>query len=221
MTTSNWHLSEDRFFDPNPAQRRVARELYAGVAGLPIISPHGHVDPRLLADENASFGTPADLFIIPDHYVFRMLYSQGVPLEALGVPYVQTFEVSETSKVSEVVEPDHRKIWQRFAEHYHLFRGTPSGAWLDHALVEVFGIRQKLTAANAQAIYDEIAAKLATPEFRPRALFKRFNIEVLATTDPAPDPLAQHQALAESGWDGRVIPTFRPDAVASEMGQRS
>ena len=86
MTTSNWHLSEDRFFDPDPTQRRVARELYAGVAGLPIISPHGHVDPRLLADENASFGTPADLFIIPDHYVFRMLYSQGVPLEALGVP---------------------------------------------------------------------------------------------------------------------------------------
>ena len=136
MTTSNWHLSEDRFFDPDPTQRRVARELYAAVAGLPIISPHGHVDPRLLADEDASFGTPADLFIIPDHYVFRMLYSQGVPLEALGVPRAD----------GGAVESDHRKIWQRFAEHYHLFRGTPSGAWLDHALVEVFGIRQKLTA---------------------------------------------------------------------------
>ena len=205
MTTSNWHLSEDRFFDPDPTQRRVARELYAGVAGLPIISPHGHVDPRLLADENASFGTPADLFIIPDHYVFRMLYSQGVPLEALGVPRTD----------GGAVESDHRKIWQRFAEHYHLFRGTPSGAWLDHALVEVFGIRQKLTAANAQAVYDELAAKLATPEFRPRALFRRFNIEVLATTDAASDPLAHHRALAESGWDGRVVPTFRPDAVVN------
>ena len=113
------------------------------------------------------------------------------------------------------MESDHRKIWQRFAEHYYLFRGTPSGAWLDHALVEVFGIRQKPTGANAQAVYDEIAAKLATPEFRPRALFKRFNIEVLATTDAASDPLAQHRALAESGWDGRVVPTFRPDAVVN------
>ena len=153
MTNSNWHLSEDRFFDPDPTQRRVARELYAGVAGLPIISPHGHVDPRLLADENASFGTPADLFIIPDHYVFRMLYSQGVPLEALGVPRTD----------GGAVETDHRKIWQRFAEHYHLFRGTPSGAWLDHALVEVFGIRQKPTGANAQAVYDEIAANWRRP----------------------------------------------------------
>ena len=220
MTTSNWHLSEDRFFDPDPAQRRIARELYAGVTGLPIVSPHGHVDPRLLADENATFGTPADLFIIPDHYVFRMLYSQGVPLEALGVPYAQTFEtqtfeVCETSKVLTGVEADHRKIWQRFADHYHLFRGTPSGAWLDHALVEVFGIRQRLTGANAQAVYDELAGRLALPEYRPRALFKRFNIEVLATTDAATDPLTHHRALAGSGWDGRVVPSFRPDAVVN------
>lgn len=203
MTTSNWHLSENRFFDPDPAQRRIARELYAGVTGLPIVSPHGHVDPRLLADETATFGTPADLFIIPDHYVFRMLYSQGVPLEALGVPRVD----------GGAVESDHRKIWQLFAEHYHLFRGTPSGAWLDHELAEVFGIRQKLTGVSAQAIYDEIAARLATPAFRPRALFKRFNIEVLATTDAADDPLAHHQAMRASGWDGRVVPTFRPDTV--------
>jgi len=207
MTTSNWHLSEDRFFDPDPAQRRVARELYVGVAGLPIISPHGHVDPRLLADENASFGTPADLFIIPDHYVFRMLYSQGVPMEALGVPRAPTG--------GGAVESDHRKIWQRFAEHYYLFRGTPSGAWLDHALTKVFGVRQKLNEANAQAVYDELMARLALPEYRPRALFKRFNIEVLATTDASSDLLAHHRALAESGWDGRVIPTFRPDAVVT------
>ena len=205
MTTSNWRLSEDRFFDPDPTQRRIARELFAGVTGLPIISPHGHVDPRLLADENASFGTPADLFIIPDHYVFRMLYSQGVPMEALGVPRAD----------GGAVETDHRKIWQRFAEHYYLFRGTPSGAWLDHALTEVFGIRQKLTGANAQAVYDELVARLAQPEYRPRALFKRFNIEVLATTDAASDPLAQHRALAASGWEGRVVPTFRPDAVVN------
>jgi glucuronate isomerase len=205
MTTTNWHLPEDRFFDPDPTQRRIARELYAGVAGSPIVSPHGHVNPRLLADENASFGTPADLFIIPDHYVFRMLYSQGVPMEALGVPRVD----------GGAVESDHRQIWQRFADHYYLFRGTPSGAWIDHALSEVFGIRQKLTGANAQAVYDELVARLAMPEYRPRVLFKRFNIEVLATTDVASDPLAHHQALAASGWDGRVVPTFRPDAVVN------
>jgi glucuronate isomerase len=207
MAEPEWQLSEDRFFDPDPTQRRVARDLYEHVKSLPIVSPHGHVDPRLLADEDASFGTPADLFIIPDHYIFRMLYSQGVPMEALGVPRAN----------GGTVESDHRKIWQRFAEHYYLFRGAPSGAWFDHALVEVFGIRTKLTGANAPAVYDELAGRLAMPEYRPRALFRRFNIEVLATTDAASDSLAHHRVLSESGWDGRVVPTFRPDAVVNML----
>ncbi len=198
-------LSPDRYFDPDPAQRRIAWELYVTIAALPIVSPHGHVDPRLLADEDATFGTPADLLIIPDHYVFRMLYSQGIPMEALGVPRVD----------GGPTETDHRKIWQLFAENFYLFRGTPSGSWLTQELVELFGIRQKLTAANAQAIYDEIATRLAAPEYRPRALFERFNIEVLATTDAAADPLLHHQAMRASGWRGRVIPTFRPDAVVN------
>jgi glucuronate isomerase len=60
----------------------MAREHYGLISNLPIVSPHGHVEPRLLADEYATFGIPADLFIIPDHYVFRMLYSRGVPMEA-------------------------------------------------------------------------------------------------------------------------------------------
>ena len=198
-------LSPDRFFSSDPAQRRVARELYEGIAGLPIVSPHGHVDPALLADENASFGTPVDLFIIPDHYIFRMLYSQGIPLEALGIP----------RRDGGPVETDHRKIWQTFAEHFYLFRGTPSGAWLAHELYEVFGIRQKLTAVTAQAIYDELEEKLARPEYRPRALFERFNIEVLCTTDAASHSLAHHKAIRESGWKGVVRPTFRPDAVVN------
>lgn len=198
-------LDPDRFLASDPAQRRVARELYDLIAGLPIVSPHGHVDPRLLADENATFGTPADLFIIPDHYVFRMLYSQGVPLEALGVPRTDGGEV----------ERDHRKIWQTFAEHFYLFRGAPSGVWLAHELYEVFGVRQKLDGGTAQAIYDELAAKLATPEYRPRALFERFNIEVLCTTDGAADSLEHHRAIKESGWKGVVRPTFRPDAVTN------
>jgi glucuronate isomerase len=205
MTQSRWHLDPDRYFDPEPAQRRVARELYKEVAALPLVCPHGHVDPRLLADENATFGTPAELLIVPDHYVFRMLYSQGISLESLGIPRVD----------GGPVEGDHRKIWQVFAENFFLFRGTPTGIWLAQELIEVFGIEEKLTAATAQAIYDQIEAQLATPEFRPRTLFERFNIEVLCTTDAAADPLTHHQAIRASGWNGNVRPTFRPDAVVN------
>jgi glucuronate isomerase len=205
MTYSKWHLSEDRYFDPDPAQRRVARELYHSVADLPLICPHGHVDPRLLADDAATFGTPAELLIIPDHYVFRMLYSQGIPLEALGIPRAD----------GSPVEEDHRKIWQVFAENFYLFRGTPTGAWLSHELHVVLGIEDRLTEATAQAIYDQIEARLAMPEFRPRALFEQFNIEVLCTTDAATDPLLHHQAIRASGWKGDIRPTFRPDAVVN------
>jgi glucuronate isomerase len=198
-------LDPDRFFSPDPGQRRVARELYGAIADLPIVSPHGHVDPRLLADTEATFGTPADLFIIPDHYVFRMLYSQGVPLEALGIQ----------RRDGGAVETDHRKIWQTFADHFYLFRGTPSGVWLAHELYQVFGIRQKLTGATARATYDELVAKMAQPEYRPRALFERFRIEVLCTTDGASDSLAHHEQIRESSWRGVVRPTFRPDAVVN------
>ncbi len=200
-----WSLSEDRYFASAADQRQVARELYQSVAELPLISPHGHVDPRLLADENATFGTPTDLFLIPDHYIFRMLYSQGIPLETLGIPRVD----------GGPSEQDHRKIWQIFADNFYLFRGTPTGAWLADELANVFGIESKLTGATAQAIYDELEAKLATPEFRPRALFERFHIEVLCTTDAATDTLPYHKAIRESGWSGLVRPTFRPDAVVN------
>lgn len=198
-------LSADRFFSSEASQRSVARELYASIAGLPIVSPHGHVDPSLLANENATFGSPADLLIIPDHYVFRMLYSQGVPLKALGIP----------RRDGGSVEKDHRKIWQTFADHFYLFRGTPSGVWLAHELYEVFGVTQKLNSATAQVIYDELEDKLGRPEYRPRALFERFKIEVLCTTDGAADPLKNHKAIQQSGWKGVVRPTFRPDAVVN------
>jgi len=200
-----WHLHEDRYFNPDPTQRGIAAELYKSVAALPIISPHGHVDPRLLADENASLGTPADLFIIPDHYVFRMLYSQGIPLENLGVP----------RRDGGSTEKDHRKVWQIFADHFYLFRGTPTGVWLTDELTRVFGIEEKLTGQNAQSIYDQIEVKLKLPEFRPRALFKRFNIEIMCTTDAATDPLPHHQVIRKSGWDGNIRPSFRPDAVVN------
>src|SRR5438552_7542549 len=200
-----WTLSADCCFDPDPSQRACARELYATVRDVPIVSPHGHVDPALLADPHATFGTPADLFIIPDHYVFRMLYSQGIALEDLGVP----------TRDGHPVERDHRRIWQTFAEHFYLFRGTPTGLWLSAELAEVFGVDEKLSGASAQRLYDHLAAQLVTPAFAPRALFKRFNIEHLCTTDPATSGLEHHRALHAEGWGERVRPTFRPDAVVN------
>jgi glucuronate isomerase len=149
------------------------------------------------------FRTPARLFVTPDHYVFRMLHSQGVPLEDLGVPRVDGGPVDE----------DPRAIWRRFAERYHLFRGTPSRLWLDHAFQEVFGVEERLSAETADRIYDHIAERLARPEFRPRALFERFNIEVIATTESPLDDLRWHRMIRESGWGGRVVTAYRPDSV--------
>jgi glucuronate isomerase len=196
------HLHPDRFFDPEPGVRRAARELYEGVRSLPLVCPHGHVDPRLLADDEP-FPEPAALIIIPDHYVFRMLYSRGVPMERLGVPTVDGASV----------ETDPTRIWRTFAAHWHLFRGTPTGAWLDQELHDVFGVRVRLSASTASYVYDQVAERLRSPEFRPRALFDRFNIEILTTTDAAADTLEHHAAIRGSGWGGRVVPCFRPDAV--------
>lgn len=197
-----WSLSEDRCFDPDPAQRRLARELYERAAALPIISPHGHLDPRLFA-EDAPMGTPTELFILSDHYVLRMLYSQGIPLERLGVRRLD----------GEPTETDHRRIWQIFAENFHVFRGTPIGYWLAYQFVEIFGVQEKLNGETAQRIYDQIAEKLSSPDFRPRALYARFRIEALCTTDAATDPLRFHQIIRESDWGGNIRPTFRPDDV--------
>lgn len=196
-------LPPHRYFDP--ANREVALRLYRQIADLPLVCPHGHVDPRLFADPDYRFGSPSELFIIPDHYVFRMLHSQGIALEALGIPRVD----------GGPVERDPRKIWQRFADHYALFRGTPTGSWLDYSFHFVFGVQEKLTGASAQAIYDHIAECLQQPDFQPRALYERFGIEVLTTTDAATDPLLQHRAIRESGWGGRILPTFRPDALVN------
>ncbi|MBN1442912.1 MAG: glucuronate isomerase [Planctomycetes bacterium] len=200
-------LHPDRFFDPDPQIREVARDLYAMVRDLPLICPHGHVDPAILA-ENRPFPDPAELIIIPDHYVFRMLYSQGIPLERLGIPRGD----------GRPVETDHRAIWQLFAENFHLFRGTPSRCWLEHELVEVFGIEEPLCAATGQAIYDDISEKLRSEEFLPRSLFEKFRIEVLCTTDSASDRLEHHRAIRDSGWKGVVRPTFRPDAAVDIAG---
>ncbi|MFN2602522.1 MAG: glucuronate isomerase [Gemmatimonadaceae bacterium] len=199
---TNFH--ENRYFDPDPTIRRYARALYDETRALPIISPHGHVDAAILANDDA-FVDPTSLIITPDHYIIRMLYSRGVSLESLGVARIDG--------TSHAVERRPRKIWQRFADNWHLFRATPTRAWLEYELHEVFGIGDALNSETAKRIYDAIAERLQSPEFRPRALFKRFNIEVLATTDAASDSLEHHETLSKADLGGHVIPTFRPDAL--------
>ena len=199
-------LHQDRYFSPNPEERKIARRLFQLVKDLPLVCPHGHVDPRLFA-ENQPFPDPTELLVIPDHYLFRMLYSQGIPMESLGVPRMDGGET----------EKDRRKIWQTVADHLYLFRATPTGAWLKHELHDVLGITKRLTGATAMEIYDQITETLARPENLPRALFERFNIEALSTTDAPTDTLEFHRQIRESGWNGRILPAFRPDNVTDFM----
>jgi glucuronate isomerase len=191
-------LNEDRLFPAEPNTRSIARRLYSTIRLLPIISPHGHTNPRWFA-ENEPFPDPAQLFVVPDHYVLRMLYSQGVPLEQLGIG------------LTSLADP--KRVWRIFAQHYSLFRGTPTRLWLDFAFQELFGLDARLTSANADEYYDSISEKLKTLVFRPRSLFERFQLEVLATTDSPLDSLAHHETIRTSGFKGRIIPTFRPDPV--------
>lgn len=200
MSPSSLH--PDRLFSADPTQRAIARRLYEGVADLPIISPHGHTDPAWFA-QNEAFPDPAQLLIVPDHYVLRMLYSQGVTLDRLGIQ----------SADGPTAQTDGRAIFQLFADNYHLFAGTPSRLWLDWVFAEGFGIDGKLTSQTADHHYDLMASKLATDAYRPRALFDRYGIEVIATTEGALDDLAHHKTIAASAWQGRVITTYRPDAV--------
>ncbi len=202
MKSISLDLNPDRLFPADPATRGLARRLYATVKDLPIVSPHGHTDPQWFADDTP-FANASALLITPDHYVFRMLYSQGVPLEDLGIPRID----------GRPGERDARKIWRTFAAHYHLFRGTPTRMWLDHAFSTVFGIDLRLTSETADRAFDRINDCLAKPAFRPRALFERFNIEVLATTESPLDPLAHHAKIRASGWKGRVVTAYRPDPV--------
>ena len=196
-------LDPDRAF-PFPAeQRSIAREIYGETKDLPLICMHGHVEPEVFADD-IPFADPAQLLIVPDHYVFRMLASQGIEPARLGVPRLD----------GGPVETDSRKIWRTFCENWKLFRGTPSRYWLEHELVEVFGVDLAPSAETADTIYDRIAECVADPEFRPRALLDRFNIEVISTTDSATSDLRHHAKLAADGLGERVFPTFRPDAVA-------
>jgi glucuronate isomerase len=195
--TKRLELHPDRLFPADATVRGIARELHASVAHLPIVSPHGHCDPAWFA-ANAPFGNAAELLLQPDHYLFRMLYSQGVPLEALGIGNPE-------------VGP--REAWRLLAERYRLFRATPSRIWLDWVFAEVFGLNVRLDAGTSDLYFDTITEALATDAFRPRVLYERFNIEVLATTESPLDSLEHHATIRESGWTGRVIAAYRPDPV--------
>jgi glucuronate isomerase len=200
-------LHEHRLFPADSAARAVAVKLYETIKDLPIISPHGHTDPQWFA-ENKAFPNPTALFLQPDHYIFRMLYSQGIPMESLGVP-----QAGAKGDIAAAGRIDPREAWRIFAKNYYLFRGTPTRMWLDYAFQNLFGFKERLSASNADEYYETIDKQLNTPEFLPRSLFDRFKIEVLATTDAAVDSLQFHKQIKESGWKGRVLPTFRPDAV--------
>ena len=191
-------IHEDRLFPAEPAVRKIAKALHAHVRALPIVSPHGHTQAVWFA-KNEPFPDPATLFVQPDHYVFRMLYSQGISLDDL--------------EIGQPVMKDARKVWRIFASHYYLFRGTPTRIWLDFAFQELFGLEERLSAKTADLYFDTISEKLRTPEFLPRALYQRFNLEVLATTDSPIDSLADHKAIRDSGWEARILPTFRPDPL--------
>jgi glucuronate isomerase len=190
-------LHPDRLLPADPSTRALARELYASVKDLPIVSPHGHTDPQWWASDD-TFGNATELLLVPDHYVFRMLYSQGVAMEDLGVR-------------NPGVDP--RAAWRLFAARYHLFRGTPSRMWLDWVFAEAFGIDVQLDAETSDLYFDTITESLASDAFRPRALFERFNIEVIATTESPLDSLEHHAAIRASGWQGKVITAYRPDPV--------
>jgi glucuronate isomerase len=195
-------LHPDRLFPVDPATRGVARRLYEHIRALPIVSPHGHTEARWFA-ENAAFADPVQLLVTPDHYVLRMLYSLGVPLEQLGVQ----------PRTGAAVASDARTIWRLFANHYHVFQGTPSRLWLDSIFADIFGMQRQLETATADEYFDAIQSQLLQDAFRPRALFERLRIEVLATTESPLDELAAHRALRASSWPGRIITTFRPDPV--------
>jgi len=193
-------LHADRLFPADKTTRDIARRLYQEIRHLPIISPHGHTDPRWFAD-NLAFENPVSLLLQPDHYVLRMLYSLGLSMEQLGLGQAADREL------------DPEVIWQTFGDHYHGFRGTPSRLWLDHVFADVFGIDVVLNSDTAADYYQHMQGKLQSAAFLPRNLFERFNIEVLATTESPLDDLRHHQRIVNSGWTGKVITAFRPDPV--------
>ncbi len=199
MPDTSFAPHPDRLLPPDPGVRALARRLHESVEGLPIISPHGHVPARWLS-ENVPFADPTSLLITPDHYVLRLLHATGAELSTFGVGQ------------GPLPEEQSRAAFRAVCERWSVFRGTPVRYWLETQLADIFGVTERPGAGTADRIYDTVAAALATEAFLPRALYARFDIEVLATTDDPCDDLAAHaQLAADPSWPGRVVPTFRPD----------
>ncbi|MDQ1597293.1 MAG: glucuronate isomerase, partial [Microbacteriaceae bacterium] len=152
--------SPDRLFPADAATRSVARRIYTEVRNAPILSPHGHVDAAVLAD-NAAFSDPATLLITPDHYVVRLLHANGVSLDELG--FARNGVPSEASS---------RSIWAQLCRHWSMFAGTPVRYWFETELSEVFGVTEMPSADTGDSIYDQIADRLADDAYRPRSLFE-------------------------------------------------
>lgn len=203
----NLPLPTDRYFSSDPTVRSLARKIYESIQTLPILSPHGHVDADLFTDPQKRFPNPTELFIIPDHYIFRMLYSQGIPLEALGI--------RPLSGEPQTLPVDPQEVWRLFCSQFHLFAGTPTGLWLRESLAGVFGINETPCQENADHLYAKLLELLQSEAYSPRSLYQRFNIETLCTTNAATDPLAAHRSLRSQKWNGRVLPTFRPDKLTN------
>jgi glucuronate isomerase len=203
MIDKEWELNPARFFSSEPSQRKIAFEIYQNIKNLPILSPHGHVNIEMFTDTESTLGDPVELFVKSDHYIFRMLHSQGISLESLGI-------ISNDNPLPQV---KNRQVWQIFADNYYLFWGTPSRAWLDYVLNIVFQVKKRLSGETAQGIYDELCEKITSAEYHPRKLFEKFNIELLSTTDLPTDTLDNHLAIRKSSWKANIIPTFRPDSL--------
>jgi glucuronate isomerase len=202
---TQWRLHPDRALPAEPGQLAIAREIYDQIAALPLVSMHGHIAAEDIRD-NVAFGDPAELFVIPDHYLRRMLVSHGLLNRELGIP-------GRDDASGGKAQTDHREIWRLFCANWKLFRGTPTRYWLEHELVDVFGASVEPSADTADELYDQLSETLERDEFRMQPLFDRFNIEILSTTDAPQSDLAAHAALASAGWGDRVVPTFRPDAL--------
>ena len=185
-------------------QSRTAQELYHGYAeNMPIIDYHCHLVPQQIA-ENIQFRDITQLWLVDghygDHYKWRAMRANGVSEDYLTGGKYSAWET-----------------FQKWAETVPATMRNPLYHWTHLELSRVFGIDKLLSPKTAREIFEECNAKLATPEFRGQALIRRFNVEVVCTTDDPADDLRWHKMIAEKPFGTKVIPAWRPDkAMAIE-----
>ncbi len=190
----------DRLFPADLSTRMLARRLYESVRGLPLVCSGVVADPSWFA-ENPALPDPAQVFVQSDRQVWAILRGHGVAPGQLGV-----------ADDGASIAGDPASVWKVFAANYHAFRGTPTRLWHDHAFSTLFGLNERLSADNSDRFYTRVAECLAKPEFRPRALFQRFNIELLSALATPFDSLDPYLA-ARGSLKGRLVPTYCPDRL--------